>query len=157
MAEKKWQHIIPNGYLKAWGDKNFEFNTPHVWVYKDKSNSPENKPTSTKFFTQKNYYTIYEDDGTRNLEIEDGFARHEEDFYKIRDEKLLQKKEIDIDEHNKICIFIAIMLNRTEIGINYIKNIFTNINDNIDEWSGNLNSDIFFFIPKQQFHFVTLN
>jgi len=133
MASNKNQHIIPNGYLKVWGDKKFTFNTPHVWIYNKETNSPDDKPTDSKFFTQKNYYTIYKDDGTRNFEIENAFARHEENFYKIRDEKLFQNKVIYTDEHNKLCIFIAIMLNRTEMGINYIKNIFANINENIDE------------------------
>ncbi|MEA3314520.1 MAG: DUF4238 domain-containing protein [Campylobacterota bacterium] len=133
MAEKKWQHIIPNGYLKAWGDKEFKFKTPHVWLYNCESHFPIDKPTSNKIFTEKNYYTIYDTEGIRNLEIEDAFARHEEDFYKIRDEKLFQNKEIYTDEQNKLCIFIAIMLNRTEVGIDYIKNIFVNMNKNIDE------------------------
>jgi hypothetical protein len=132
--KKKWQHIVPNGYLKAWGDKSFTFNTPHVWVYdKDETDLPKNKPTDSKFFTGKYFYAIYECDGTKNYEIEDAFAKHEDNFYRIRDEKLFQNKEIDTDEHNKLCIFIAIMLNRTEIGIDYIKNIFANINENIDE------------------------
>ena len=133
MAQKKWQHVIPNGYLKTWGDKNFRYKTPHVWVYNKENHSSEDKPTSNKIFTQKNYYTIYEDDGTKNFEIEDAFARHEENFYKIRDEKLFQNKKISIDEHNKLCIFIAIMLNRTERGIDNIKKLFTRINENIDE------------------------
>ena len=52
------------------------------------------------------------------------------------------------------------LLNTDELKKQIANGTFTGLDDITNEfknWSGNLNQDTFFLIPKQPFHFVTLN
>ena len=78
--EKKNQHVIPECYLKAWGDPATpEDYTPYVWVHtRDGSSTRRRAPK--KLFTETDFYTVKLDDGSRSLVIEDSFSVIEDRF-----------------------------------------------------------------------------
>lgn len=124
------QHIIPKCYLKAWEDKtllneatNQPYKVPHIWIH-DKSNSAtDHFPVKTNF-TQEDFYTVYDENGERDLAIEHALDKVEVKFNWIRDNKLLKNELLDVQEHREVCLFIATMHSRTVSRIEHFSNMF---------------------------------
>ena len=133
------QHIIPNFYLKAWGDKSLinsqtkePFKRPHIWIYNKSDNTCDHYPTKTNF-TKEDFYTLYDDAGERDLTIEHAFDKVEIAFSWIRGEKLLKNEILTEDEHAKVCLFMAKMHSRTESRLDHISNMLNPVMDKMND------------------------
>lgn len=80
MTEHKRQHYIPSSYLKAWCDPSTPSGqTPYVWRF-SKDGNQNNKEVPQKIFYETDMYTIYTQDGERDLTLEYNLSRVEGEF-----------------------------------------------------------------------------
>jgi hypothetical protein len=109
----KKQHFVPACYLKAWTDPNAPANhEPYVWVFDKDGGNPRRKAPDD-LFHETYMYTINGPDGARNLTLERGLSQLEGHFARIRDTKLLNNLEIDLEEFYLLCAFAAATRART--------------------------------------------
>lgn len=124
MAKYKKQHYIPKSYLKAWCDPNTPKNhTPYIWSFEKNSRTGKNKAPDN-IFHETDLYTIWDEDGNRDLTIEHGFSGLEKQFSSIRRKKISLKKALTHDEHFLVCMFMAAMHSRTIAQIENLGNMF---------------------------------
>jgi len=123
MAYKK-QHYIPKCYLKAWCDPDTpKKHTPYIWSFEKNYRNGKNKAPDN-IFHETDLYTIWDEDGNRDLRIEHGFSGLEKQFSSIRRKKLSLKKDLTHDEHFLVCMFMATMHSRTIAQIENLGNMF---------------------------------
>jgi len=85
------QHLVPKSYLQSWCDKNTpDKQEPYLWVYDNKTHESKKKAPLSNFFCENNFYTVFKNDGSRDLSIEHEFGRIESAFVKIKDDKELK-------------------------------------------------------------------
>ena len=65
-------------------------------------------------------YTVWDEKGNRNLQIEHGLSGLETKFSSIRNKKLLRRRSLDDIEKAFLCVFIAAMHARTKCQINHM-------------------------------------
>jgi hypothetical protein len=106
------QHFVPRCYTAAWCDPDTpEEMQPYVWVFPaDKREGRRRAPKN--LFSETDFYTVHEDDGTRNLVVEKALAGLESEFSIIR-EKLARRELLSNDERTNVLTFIAAMSART--------------------------------------------
>lgn len=134
--EKKNQHVIPECYLKAWGDPATpEDYTPYVWVHtRDGSSTRRRAPK--KLFTETDFYTVKLDDGSRSLVIEDSFSVIEDRFARLRNTRLKGFAKLSDEERALLCVFTAMMSARTKSQRTNWTDFFSKVHDQVEsiEW-----------------------
>ena len=114
MAKHKRQHYIPSSYLEAWCDPDTPTGqTPYIWRF-SKDGSQIIKKSPQKIFYETDMYTIYTEDGKRDLHLEYNLSRVEGEFAKLRNRKLRRKQVLTFQEHLVLCMFVAAMFARTK-------------------------------------------
>lgn len=105
----KRQHWVPQGYLAAWRDPDSppEYDG-YVWCF-SRDGSAAGNTIPKKLFFEKDLYTLPNEDGTRDLRVEDGLANLDGQFVKIRREKLDRHETLTDDEHLFLFAFVAAM------------------------------------------------
>lgn len=115
MAQNKNQHYIPQSYLKAWTDPEAPSKyEPYVWVFNKKDKEPKKKAPSN-IFRENNMYTIYDENGKRDLRLEHGLSDLESRFSKLREQKIDKHEKLSLTQHFLLCAFIAAMWARTKV------------------------------------------
>lgn len=110
----KNQHFVPSSYLAAWCDSNTPHGqTPYVWKF-SKDGTQIKKKSPKKLFYQKDMYTIFTEDGERDLRLEMSLSRVESRFSRIRSEKLEKHLPLTSEEQLILCMFTAAMFSRTK-------------------------------------------
>ena len=113
--DKVRQHYVPDSYLKAWRDPLAAGNpqtAKQVWRFKiDGSNGERISPKS--IFRENDFYTIFGDDGTRDLTVEDGLGDIETRFGKVRKERFTVGQWPTPDEMHDVLMFAVSMSART--------------------------------------------
>lgn len=118
----KRQHYVPASYLSAWCDPNSPSeHTPYVWLFSKDSKQVRKKPPE-KIFFEKDLYTLYHDDGQRDLKIEYTLSRLEDEFTKLRRQKLAKHLLLSPKEHWILCMFVAAMYGRTKASGEHLSN-----------------------------------
>jgi hypothetical protein len=103
----KGQHYVPDSYLKAWCDPACPAeHEPYVWVFNrdgtlDKPRSPSN------IFKENDFYTIYREDGSRDIGLENALSRLESKFSAVRRDKLDKQLQLSEQEHADLAVFVA--------------------------------------------------
>ncbi len=111
----KRQHYIPATYLRAWHDPNTPANqTPYIWIYPTDSLEAINK-APMNFFTENDFYTFFDPEGNRDLNLEQNLGRVENEFAKIRRTRLNHTRSLSDTEYLMICMFIASTYGRTKL------------------------------------------
>jgi uncharacterized protein DUF4238 len=120
MKHKK-QHFIPKSYLKAWCDPNTPpTQEPYVWQFTyDGSKSSKKAPHN--IFLENDMYTIKKIDGARDLTLEHGLCGLEDAFVRIREEKIIHGKPLELEEHFVLCAFMAALHSRTKSQREHLK------------------------------------
>jgi hypothetical protein len=114
VTNNKNQHWIPQCYLKAWCDPDCPTeHTPYVWRF-TKDGSASKKKAPENIFYEKDMYTIEKPDGTRDLVLENGLAQLEDQFARLREEKIRFRSWFTISEKVTLYAFIAAMHGRTK-------------------------------------------
>ncbi len=106
--EYKNQHIVPQSFLKPWIDPDVpEGYEPYVWLISKDGKTTENKAPKN-ILSETDFYTVYDADGKRNVELEKRLSKIENDFIQIRDTKLFKNIPLDDNEFLSVLIFISI-------------------------------------------------
>jgi Protein of unknown function (DUF4238) len=106
------QHIIPEGYLKAWSAPNApKSSIGSVWVVQKANPSEKALEPPTNYFCGPETYTI-KAGGGRNLAIENALAMIEGDFGRVR-KRLQATKPLDAKDRTILAHFCGAMLSRT--------------------------------------------
>lgn len=109
----KNQHIITAAYIKEWCDpKTPDGQTPYIWRVSKDGQEVDNKAPK-KLFSEKNFYTVYDENGERNLDLEHYLKRIEDDFLVAR-RQITQHKPIADREFKSLVFFIASTFARTK-------------------------------------------
>jgi len=113
MKHKK-QHIVPRSYLEAWCDPNTPpGQTPYVWIF-SKDGGQGRKKSPEKILRETDMYTVYANDGQRDLTLETNLSRLEGEFSKLRRGKLDKRLPLASEERLYLCMFVAAMHGRTK-------------------------------------------
>ncbi|MFZ2198417.1 MAG: DUF4238 domain-containing protein [Thermodesulfovibrionales bacterium] len=110
----KKQHIVTAAYLKEWCDPRTPTGyTPYVWLVSKDGQSVDNKAPQN-IFNGKDFYTVFDDYGNRNLELEHYLHKIEDDFLAAR-KSIQAKRPITDIELQSIVVFIASTFVRTKL------------------------------------------
>jgi Protein of unknown function (DUF4238) len=122
--DHKKQHYIPKCYLKAWCDPGCPpGQTPYIWVFEKESRTGKRKAPDN-IFHETDMYTLWDEEGGRNLEIEHGLSQLEDQFSIIRKKKLQRRHGLERAEHFLMCVFIAAIHARTKNQLRRLGNLW---------------------------------
>src|SRR5260221_2010100 len=108
------QHWVPASYLRAWCDPDSaHLQNPYVWRFsKDgtevRCKSPEN------LFRERDMYTLYDERGEPNQIIEQGLSKLEDEFERLRRDKILRCEPLTDEDKATLCLFVATARFRTQ-------------------------------------------
>ena len=138
MSKHKNQHYIPQTYLKAWVDPETpEKYEPYVWRVDKEEHEPKRKAPSN-IFHENNMYTIYDENGNRDLRLEHGLSSLESLFTDLREETLSEKKKLTPNEYFLMCAFIAAMYARTKVQRNQLREMWNPALEKMQQWKKHL-------------------
>ncbi|MCP4426859.1 MAG: DUF4238 domain-containing protein, partial [Chloroflexi bacterium] len=87
----KRQHYVPSSYLRAWCDPDTpKGHTPYVWRF-SKDGTQISKKAPKRIFYERDLYTVRGNDGQRDLHLEYNLSKVENEFYKLRKNKLSRR------------------------------------------------------------------
>lgn len=109
----KKQHFIPVSYLRAWCDpltpKDQE---PYVWVV-SKDGKEISRKAPKNVFSGTDFYTVYDENGDRYIELEHELKKIEDDFLYVRN-KLRDHQLITDDNLRALASFVVTAFTRTK-------------------------------------------
>lgn len=110
----KKQHIVTAAYLKEWCDPRTPTGyTPYVWLVSKDGQSVDNKAPQN-IFNETDFFTVFDEYGNRNLEVEHYLHKIEDDFLAAR-KSIQAKRPITDIEFQSIVVFIASTFARTKL------------------------------------------
>jgi hypothetical protein len=120
------QHTVTSAYLSAWCDPNTpEGQTPYVWIMSRDGKVVKNKAPK-KIFRENNFYTVYNDDGTRNLVLEKYLHEVEDNFLRAR--RVIQNHGPPSDQDVRaLILFISSSFARTKLQKEQQSDIWTEL------------------------------
>lgn len=104
MNSPKRHHYLPQFYLKGFCRNDY------LWVYDRKMNQVR-RQTPINTALQTHYYSVENEDGEKNTEIE-SFLSQIEGLTKPIIEKVSIKDEISVEEKEILSVFLAFLMNR---------------------------------------------
>lgn len=133
MAQHAKQHYIPASYLKSWCDPDTpKTQEPYVWKFtKDGKSSKKKAPNN--IFHENNMYTIQCPEIGRDLRLEKGLSQLENDFVKLRRQKLDKKEDLSDDDRYLLCVFAAASRSRTKAYMEFQQRQFGAILQKVDK------------------------
>ncbi len=124
--EFKKQHIVTASYLKEWCDSNTpDGYTPYVWLVSKDGHAIEKK-APTNIFNANDFYTVFNENGNRNLELEHYLHKIEDDFLTAR-RSIQARRPITDKEFQSIVLFIASTYARTKLQKREQKEIWSDL------------------------------
>lgn len=111
--EYKKQHYIPQSYLASWADPGTPSGyEPYVWLidkttFKAKNRAPKN------IFFEKDFYTMENDEGERDVTLEKILSKIESKFVQVRDNVIKNHHPINLSDRIHLITFMAAMHSRT--------------------------------------------
>lgn len=128
---KKNQHWVPACYLDAWCDPKTPTNKePYVWQF-SKSKKEFKSKAPKKICKEANFYTRYNQDGSRDLSLEDKLGDLESFYAPLRENKIKKKKPLSYEEAFMLKVFVAAMRCRTRKVRNQTKSQYQEIADKL--------------------------
>jgi hypothetical protein len=109
----KSQHSVPAAYLAAWCDPSTPAGqTPYVWIASKDGNRIDKKAPKS-IFTGSDFYTVLDEAGNRDLELEHYLHRIEDAFLKAR---TALESRVPLNDDLMLCltVFISTLYARTE-------------------------------------------
>jgi hypothetical protein len=112
--EYKNQHVVTHSYLQKWCDPETPIgHTPYVWLV-SKDGQSIDKKAPINIFTESDFYTVIDEKGNRNLELEHYLQKIEDGFLKTRS-SILEKRPITEQDFQSLVLFIASTYTRTKL------------------------------------------
>ena len=122
----KNQHIVTSAYVKEWCDpRTPDGHTPYVWLVSKDGQSVYNK-SPKNIFNESDFYTSFDENGNRNLELEHYLHKIEDDFLAAR-KVIGEKHPINDFEFQSIVLFIASTYVRTKLQKREQKEIWSDL------------------------------
>lgn len=120
MSKHKKQHYIPKCYLKAWCDPSCPpKHEPYVWIFPKEERAGKRKAPEN-IFHETDMYTLWDEQGERNLHIEHSLSSLESEFSKLRAKKLAFQRDLTIEERAILITFLSAMHVRTKSQLSHI-------------------------------------
>ena len=110
--EYKNQHFITESYIKAWCNPQTP-NGAFVWVV-SKNRRTISRKSPKSLFAEEDFYTVYDSNGERKLELEHELHKIEDKFILLRDKKLKNHQPLKSEDRRTIAIFVSTMFARTK-------------------------------------------
>ncbi|MGB8982313.1 MAG: DUF4238 domain-containing protein [Anaerolineales bacterium] len=131
--EYKNQHFVTEAYLRAWCDPNTpEGHEPYVWIV-SKADRKIGHKSPKNIFSETNFYTVYDSQGNRILELEHKLREVEDKFILLRDKKLQKHLPLLPDDRKTIALFVSTMFARTKFQKTMQVDVWQELLDAIDE------------------------
>lgn len=127
----KNQHFVTEGYTKAWLDPESPQGA-YVWVFSKKLKAIFKKSPKT-FFSEIDFYTVYDNNGNRILELEHKLKEIEDRFLLLRDNKLKIHEPLLPDDRLTIALFVSSMYARTKFQKDIQKEIWEELLSDLDK------------------------
>lgn len=138
----KKQHFVPQCYTKPWLDPDSVGKPkldPYVWVFnKDGTNPRRRSPAN--LFTETDIYTIPAADGTRDLRLEHGFQQLEDQFTRIRNLTLTQKRWPNNDQLVYLLAFVATAQARTRANRDHHRQQWGRLRERLEDFQRSFDS-----------------
>jgi hypothetical protein len=109
----KNQHFVTESYLKAWCDPETPNNGAYVWVV-SKQDLKISRKSPKSLFAEPDFYTYYDSNKTRYLELEHQLDTIENSFIALRNKKLTHHIPLTPDDRKTISLFVSTMYARTK-------------------------------------------
>ncbi len=137
MVEHKKQHSVPRCYLNAWVDPETPLSqTPYVHMFDFHGGNPRRK-SPAKILRMPDLYTIFRS-GERDLRIEHAFSQWEGDFVRVRG--IFEARRLGTgDDAADLYAFVGAMLARPPHRIDFMKDQWASIADQMREMRANMN------------------
>jgi hypothetical protein len=122
----KKQHVITAAYLQEWCDPSTPIGyTPYIWLISKDGQSIENKAPKN-IFNETDFYTVFDENGYRNLELEHLLHKIEDDFLAAR-RSIRAMSPITDFEFRSIVLFITSTYARTKLQKQEQKEIWSDL------------------------------
>ena len=110
--EYKNQHFVTESYLKAWCDPTTP-NGAFVWVVSKKDRTITRKSPKS-LFSEDDFYTYYDSNNKRYLELEHKLKDIEDRFIQLCNEKLRHQVPLIPKDRQTIALFASSTIARTK-------------------------------------------
>jgi hypothetical protein len=108
------QHWVPASYLRAWCDPtSLHLKDPYVWRF-SRDGSEVRKKLPKNLFRESDMYTFVDKDGKPNQTIEQGLSRLEDQFERMRRDKIMRCEPLTDEDKATLCLFVATAHFRTQ-------------------------------------------
>src|SRR5262245_9940920 len=87
------QHFVTKAYLREWCDPD-SLQGAYVWVVSKNNRVAKMRPPK-KIFSEADFYSIFQADGSRNLDFEMKLQKNETHFISIQHHKIRRHKPLD--------------------------------------------------------------
>jgi hypothetical protein len=112
MSNPKKQHYVPQFYTREFVDRQTPAgHEPYVWVF-SRDGKTKQKRAPKNILWETDLYT-FEQDSSKNYELEKWLSKTESDFAEIVRRKIKPRLPLTDEEHATLCKFAATMLQRT--------------------------------------------
>lgn len=112
MSDAKKQHYVPQFYLREFIDPSRPpGQEPYVWVF-SRNGKTKQRRAPKNILWETNLYT-FETEGAKQYELEKTLSKIESDFAEVVRNKIKMRCPLSDGEHEKLCRFVATMLQRT--------------------------------------------
>ena len=86
----------------------------YVWTASSDGRGQLKRESPRRLFEGDDFYTVTDESGNRNLELEEKLHEVEDDFIKVRDEVIAKKKPLQVEDRKSIALFASTLYARTE-------------------------------------------
>ena len=130
----KNQHFIPASYLKLWVDPEFSTRkSGFIWLYA-RDGSFVRKISPQNVFKERDFYTIVDKKGKRDLYLEEKLSVIEGLYASLQKNKLCRMQSLDENEKQIIVVFVATLLARTAKKRQMARDNWGKLIENDDKW-----------------------
>jgi len=111
MSNPKKQHYVPQCYLREFRDPASDSDDPSVWIF-NKDGTGRRRDKVRNVLAVNDLYTLkYQ--GQKNYVIEKTLSNLEGEYAAVFRRKIRDRKSLSDEEHAIVCLFVAVMLQRT--------------------------------------------
>ncbi len=117
------QHWVPESYLKAWCDPaslGLDRQEPYVWLF-SKDGTEVCRKSPKNIFRESNMYTFEGEDGLPNQAIEKGLSKLEDQFERLRRDKIMRCEPLTDEDKGTLFVFVASAHFRTPMIRDHLK------------------------------------
>lgn len=125
--QQEQHHTVPSSYLE-----NFVDGSGHVWVLDMEDNIFNTQPKS--ILKERHFYSLTNDDGSKNMVVENVLASIEGDFATVYREKFSQDLFLKNEERVAVSVFIAALITRTRPYRDHLKKSLDDVRDWMEGW-----------------------